>query len=380
MLSQRFLIVLFWLLFTLSAGVSHAQLVFNISPTGNADVDAGFQEAASFWSSVFDDEIEVNINAQFAPLPGSLGMAASSSTTTSYRFVRNALLADASSDVDAVYTDSLPDRSNFQVYINRTSDNPDGEDSAVPYVVEHSLVRLSRANAKAIGLISPTSSVDDARIVMNNSVNFDFDRSDGIEPGQVDFVGVAIHELGHSLGFTSGVVRIEANVDDDNNTAANSQFATLIDFTRHSDDSFAAGAVVDLTADTRSKYVSFDGGITVGAEGRDHFSTGEIFGDGNYAGHWRDNLGLGILDPTAGGGELLFATELDINALDVIGFDRVMPLKGDVDLSGEVNFFDIAPFITVLSSSVYQDEADVNCDGIISFFDISPFIDILAGQ
>ena len=56
-----------------------------------------------------------------------------------------------------------------------------------------------------------------------------------------------------------------------------------------------------------------------------------------------------------------------------------MPLKGDVDLSGEVNFFDIAPFIVALSSAMFQDEADVNCDGTISFFDIPPFIDILAG-
>ena len=147
---------------------------------------------------------------------------------------------------------------------------------------------------------------------------------------------------------------------------------------RHSDDSFAAGAIVDLTADARSKYVSFDGGVTAGTEGRDHFSTGEIFGDGNYAGHWRDNLGLGILDPTAGGGELLFATELDINALDVIGFDRNAPLKGDMDLSGEVNFFDIARFIAVLSSSGFQDEADGNCDGAVDFLDIQRFIDILA--
>ena len=83
MLSQRFLIAVSVFLFMLvvAADVARAQLVFNFSSTGNAEVDTGFQEAAS-WSSVFDDDIEFNINARFEPLPGSIGMAASSSTTT----------------------------------------------------------------------------------------------------------------------------------------------------------------------------------------------------------------------------------------------------------------------------------------------------------
>ena len=54
-------------------------------------------------------------------------------------------------------------------------------------------------------------------------------------------------------------------------------------------------------------------------------------------------------------------------------------LKGDVDLSGEVNFFDIAPFIMVLSGGD-QAQADCNCDGDVDFFDIQPFINILAGN
>ena len=56
------------------------------------------------------------------------------------------------------------------------------------------------------------------------------------------------------------------------------------------------------------------------------------------------------------------------------------PLKGDVDRNGEVNFFDIQPFIGVLSSPDFQAEADTNCDMVVDFFDIQPFIDILAGN
>jgi len=54
-------------------------------------------------------------------------------------------------------------------------------------------------------------------------------------------------------------------------------------------------------------------------------------------------------------------------------------IKGDVDMNGAPEFFDIAPFIEVLAGQGFQAEADCNCDGVVTFFDIQPFIDILAG-
>ena len=58
---------------------------------------------------------------------------------------------------------------------------------------------------------------------------------------------------------------------------------------------------------------------------------------------------------------------------------------GDVNQSGtiEANFsdgvdlLDIAPFIAVLASGSFQQEADCNNDGVVNFFDIFPFIVIL---
>ena len=55
------------------------------------------------------------------------------------------------------------------------------------------------------------------------------------------------------------------------------------------------------------------------------------------------------------------------------------PVKGDVNQDGAIDFFDIQPFIDVLSAGGDQAEADANCDGTVDFFDIQPFIDILAG-
>ena len=54
-------------------------------------------------------------------------------------------------------------------------------------------------------------------------------------------------------------------------------------------------------------------------------------------------------------------------------------LKGDVNLDGAVDFFDIQPFIDQLSGAGSQPEADVNCDGVVDFFDIQAFIDVLSG-
>ena len=78
----------------------------------------------------------------------------------------------------------------------------------------------------------------------------------------------------------------------------------------------AAGANVDFTAGIATKNFSLDGCATsLGT-----FSTGVVHGDGRQASHWKDNLGLGIMDPTAGTGELLTVTALDLTAFDAIGW------------------------------------------------------------
>ena len=48
-------------------------------------------------------------------------------------------------------------------------------------------------------------------------------------------------------------------------------------------------------------------------------------------------------------------------------------------MDGVVNFLDISPFIAVLSSGTFLDQADCNQDGDVDFLDISPFIAILSG-
>ena len=67
-----------------------------------------------------------------------------------------------------------------------------------------------------------------------------------------------------------------------------------------------------------------------------------------------------------------------------VGFDSIeinsmsALLLGDANQDGVVDFFDISPFIDILSAGEFLDQADINQDGIVDFFDISPFIAILS--
>jgi len=53
-------------------------------------------------------------------------------------------------------------------------------------------------------------------------------------------------------------------------------------------------------------------------------------------------------------------------------------ILGDCDQNGEVNFFDIAPFIEILAAESFLEQADCDQDGDVDFFDIFPFIETLA--
>ena len=55
-------------------------------------------------------------------------------------------------------------------------------------------------------------------------------------------------------------------------------------------------------------------------------------------------------------------------------------LLGDVNQDGVVDLLDIAPFVAVLSSSGFQEEADINDDGVVDLLDVGPFVDILTGN
>jgi hypothetical protein len=309
----------------LSSAVTPANaLTFNFTPaagTSQLAID-GFAAAGSLWSSLFTDNVTVNVNINFAALSaGTLGETGSSNRSFSYTQVYNALKNDRSSADDNTAVNNLSKGSTFNMLLNRTANSPKGFGSATPYLdndgdANNKTINLTTANAKALGLQSNGTSID-ASIAFSNLFTWDFNRSNGITSGAFDFVGIAAHEIGHALGFMSGVDILDGNSSSTYYNDNQFTYVSPLDLFRYSTDSKNVKAI-DWTADKREKYFSLDGGVTKIAT----FSTGDIFGDGRQNSHWKDNLGLGIMDPTSAPGELLNITENDKRAFDVIGWNR----------------------------------------------------------
>jgi PEP-CTERM motif len=312
---------------------ANAALIFNFTFLGSSTPQANqaFIDAGNRWSALFTDNVTINMTVgQVALGAGILASTGSARYLTNYASTAAALSADATSANDAIAVANLTPGSSFGMLINRTADNPNGAASATPYLdnngsANNSSIRMTSANAKALGFASAGSIVGncvaacDASITFATAFAWDYDPTDGITAGAYDFVGIATHEIGHALGFISGVDILDGNGAAPGFNSDLFTYVNTLDLFRYSAASTGAagGAVIDWTADTRAKYFSIDRGVTVGPG----FSTGRAFGDGQQASHWKDSLGLGIMDPTAAQGELLAISANDIKAFDVIGWN-----------------------------------------------------------
>ncbi|MBC8096909.1 MAG: PEP-CTERM sorting domain-containing protein [Akkermansiaceae bacterium] len=313
----------------LVAPTAPANVVFNLIPESGTPQFAidGFNAAAGMWSSVLANNITINIQIGYASLaPNVIGETSSTFVEYSYSQTVSALGSQRTSVADHSAYANLQPGSSYTRLINHTSNNPNGANSATPYLDTMDRVGMTTANAKALGLLAPGSSLD-ATIRFSSNFSFDFNHAGPINPGQMDFVGVAAHEIGHALGFVSGV----DDIDYFDGLYSGDVFSSnMLDLFRYSPLSLSMGVgVTDYTADNRGKYFSVDGGTTEVAA----FATGVSFGDGTQASHWKDNLGIGLLDPTAAFGERLNLTDNDLLAMDAMGYNLV-PEPGTTAILG----------------------------------------------
>jgi len=322
--------LIFALLLAVAGPAGAAPLfILNYTPGTSLQAQQGFQAAAARWSSLLQDNVTVNLTVGFNSLgSGILGQAGSAEDFHTYAAVRAALAADATSSADHTAVSHLPGGSSFNMMLNRTANNPNGPGSATPYVdsdgdANNQYLYMANAEARAMGLAVTPQALPgcigncDGFIQFNSDFNFDFDPGNGTAADAFDFIGVAAHEIGHVLGFISGVDILDFNAPPNGGPYDDNEFTyvSTLDLFRYSAASAAQG-VIDWTADARSKYFSLDGS-TLGPE----FSTGSTFGDGRQASHWKDNLFIGLMDPTAGMGETLFITGNDLLAMDAIGWN-----------------------------------------------------------
>lgn len=250
----------------------------------------GFAAAAHYWESVLTDNVVVNISVGFSQLdPGVLGQASSASGLKTQIAWRGALIGDATTPIDHLATSNL-------------------------LTFNASNVRLNTSLQKALGLFTGSAIADDGVITFNSLRPFDFDTRDGFQSVGSDFVSVAVHEIGHVLGFTSAVASKTTN----NSTPSNT------DMFRYK------GGVWDITWGG-DPYFSVDGGASP-VFGRAGFSSGA---DGFQTSHWKEGLRvhngidcttllepqIGIMDPTGGLCQQGIVTAQDLALFDTIGWN-----------------------------------------------------------
>lgn len=180
-------------------------------------------------------------------------------------------------------------------------------------------IAATKANLKALGFVGLDTAFgsSDATITFNNGFSFDYDNSDGVGAGLIDFETVATHEIGHALGFVSKVDAIDG-------LASGTVGVSTLDLFRFDG---TAGNNPSTSAEFTSKPRDLrPGGSPVfdDLSGTEYpFSTGLTTppGDGRQASHWKDNLGLGVMDPTLAAQEIEAISLLDLRAFDLIGYD-----------------------------------------------------------
>ena len=331
-----------------AAAIPAQALTFNLIDTGGTaqgtQARRGFEAAAAYWSSVFSDNITVNLNIGFSQLgPNILGSTGSVRSLLSMNATYAALTADRTSALDnmAVATlrplgvsTSIPGAGAVSVIANALSANGRNYLDTATRIdndgsVNNSTTAITKASAKALGVTVDVNgnainyATVDGSITFSNQFAFDFNPHDGITAGSFDFVGIAAHEIGHALGFVSGVDSYDAYTAPGSTT---NRAGALEGFVVNSQlDLFRYSSAGNLDWSTQNTpYFSIDGGVNQ-LFGDSRFSTGVANGDGRQASHWKDSAAgvpqLGILDPTSARGQQQEVTALDLAAYDAIGWN-----------------------------------------------------------
>lgn len=301
--------------FSYALGVSQTQI-------------AAFEMAGKIWSSYLTDNATVNIAVDVQKDFAGNTIAGAISRVNDYSFDKfnKALREDiiSSTDQAAVNSNSFSNKE-FQARFDIVDKNNQRGNSEQ----KSKNLQVNSANAKALGLDN-AGTVLDGYIVMrdltgtNTSWDYNFIRGNTTPKNSVDFISVAVHEIGHVLGFQSSVDRPWLNADMNSKEYAASlqdraNAASPLDLFRYSDRSKTGSKETDIKIDLEiggNPFLSLGGESVIG-----RFDNGvdtKRGGSGKQASHWQSG---GIMDAEIQRGALPAITNLDLTAFDAIGWN-----------------------------------------------------------
>ena len=322
---------------------------FSYAPGTTLQQMIGFETAGRVWSSYLSDPVTVNLYVGVSSsLPTNVigGALPGIRAAQQYRDVLIGLQKDATSADDRSALASLPTGFIYQGWFdsfNLASGQNTGQ------IAQTATLNLTSANAKALGISSGNTSNLDGVILFgaltgaNYTWSYDFTRSSSAPAGTLDFLSTAMHEIGHILGFVSGVDK-PGWLNSKAGGVESAQYSvslldrvtytTPLDFFRYS--TVTRTGINDLSYGSvgANKFFSVDDGKTAIAQ----FSTGTdrtLGGDGFQASHWKNSTTrTGIMAPALSPEERSRISTADLRAFDVIGWTLTpLALGGNVDLS-----------------------------------------------
>ena len=335
---MKFKLTLLCTAVALAAGAADATTINLIDQGGVAGsrAELGFTVAANYWSQMLTGNAVINLGVGFQALApniiGSTGSRQMDYSVANWESRVNATKSNSTIDSGIVLPTLTGGAATFitngydQVNRQETSD-------AFKYVTDgdfsSKVLYLNSALVKTLGGTVTSPGTLDGDVTFSSTFAFDFDPRDGVTANTFDFIGVAIHEIGHALGFVSGVDVLDYFGAPDGPSALgydlnDTSIFSALDMFRYSTDptNLVAGSapVLDLTVGG-TKYFSVDGGAT--ALFGNTLATGSFNGDGRQASHWKDTAGCqvgnGIMDPTFCYAQTGAVTALDLAAFDAMG-------------------------------------------------------------
>ena len=289
---------------------------------GTAQLDANpaakqaFVNAAAKWEAVIADPVTVYIDVDYGSTffgtafssSNTLGATGSSGYLISYSSLRQRLASHAppGSEEFAV-VNTLP----------LTSLPTDIGSVSSVFVVPPIMRALGFLPASPA---QDTQTISVPKIGFNSAFGFDFDPNDGVSTGLTDFDSVAVHEIGHALGFNSMAGDKELRPDAQ-------LLASVWDLYRFKPSAASLPTFSVATRTLSSGTTSTDRRVQFNGDAEIELSTGKpdgTGGDGNQSSHWKDDSQgvpfIGIMDPTLRRGVHYQITANDLRALNFIGY------------------------------------------------------------